>query len=156
MLLSICASCLAAIAGAAGSIEGPTVLVWTGGGDGMSFGSTANWLGSPDGGSIDLSNLTEVYVIDDTTAEIGGTSGTSTLTFAGAGGIDMRAGRITRGAANQAVEAGFVFLSGGVIDRQWISNSNVRLEGTGRIVFSGANDPVPNGTIIDLGSMLCT
>ena len=77
------------------------------------------------------------------------------MNFVDDGGLEMYAGRLTRGAANQAIESGYVLVAGGTVDRQWISRSTVRLEGTGRIEFSGAADPVPNGTIIDLGSMLC-
>ena len=151
-MLSVVLACAPAFAVA----EGPTVLVWTGDGDGVTFDSAANWSGTPDSGSIDLTNLTEWFVVDDVTAQIGGRSGTSTLNFTGAGGLNMRAGRLMRGAANQAIEAGYVLVQGGIIDRQWISNSSVRLEDTGHVVFSGSADPVPNGTTIDLGSKQCT
>ena len=134
---------------------GPTVLTWTGDGDGVSVDDPANWSGSPDGGSIDLANITEVLMIDDVTAEVGGSSGASTLNFVDQGGLEMHAGRLMRRGASQAIESGYVFVTGGTVERQWISNSSVRLEGTGRVEFSGAGDPVPNGTIIDLGSMNC-
>lgn len=132
---------------------GPTTLVWTGDGDGASVVDAANWSGTPDEGAIDPAAITEVLVIDEATALVGGRPGASTLEFAGDGGLVVHAGTLTRGASNQALERGFLFMTGGRVERQWISRISVRLEGTGRIELSGGADPIPNGTIVDLGSM---
>ena len=131
---------------------GPTTLLWTGDGDGISVADEENWSGTPDGGSIVLAAITEILVIDDTMATIGGSTGSSTLNFADEGGLVVHAGTITRGGANQAIEAGFLLMTGGKVERQWISRCSVRLEGTGRIELSGGADPLPNGTFVDLGS----
>lgn len=132
---------------------GPTTLVWTGDGDGISVADEANWSGTPDGGIINLASISEILVIDDVMAQVGGPSGSSTLNFTGGGGLSVHAGTLTRGGANQAIESGFLHMTGGQVQRQWISACTVRLEGTGRIELSGGNEPLPNGTIIDLGSM---
>jgi hypothetical protein len=132
---------------------GPTTLLWTGNGDGVSVADAANWSGTPDGGSINLAAITEILVIDDAMATVGGPTGASTLNFTGDGGLVMHAGTLTRSGANQAIENGFLLMTGGTVKRQWISRCTVRLEGTGRIELSGGADPLPNGTIVDLGSM---
>ena len=66
---------LTGLLGVVARAEGPTVLVWTGEGDGVSVSDPANWSGTPDDGSIDVSNLTEILVIDDAGAEVGGRGG---------------------------------------------------------------------------------
>jgi hypothetical protein len=150
--MTLCSMLLAALCAAD---QGPTVLTWTGNGDGASVGDEANWSGTPDGGSLDIQAISEWLMIDDPTAEVGGTAGASAMRFTGQGGLEMRAGRITRSGGSQSLDDGIVFGIGGTIQRQWIGNCSVRLEGTARIEFSGGGDPVPNGTLIDLGSMTC-
>jgi hypothetical protein len=147
------ASLLLAGAIASSPAGGPTTLVWTGNGDGISVADAANWNGAPDGGSISLAAITEILVIGDAMATVGGPSGSSTLNFTGEGGLVVDAGTLTRGGANQAIENGFLLMTGGKVERQWISRCSVRLEGTGRIELSGGADPLPNGTVVDLGSM---
>ncbi len=132
---------------------GTTTLIWTGDGDGVSVADEANWSGTPDGGVIDLSSITEILVIDDALAMVGGPTGSATLNFSGEGGLVVHAGTLTRSGSNQAIENGFLLMAGGTVKRQWISRCSVRLEGTGRVELSGGNDPLPNGTVIDLGSM---
>lgn len=144
---------LIATAALAATNGGPTTLVWTGDGDGVSVADEANWSGTPDGGTVDLAAITEILVIDDAMALVGGPAGSSTLNFSGEGGLVMHAGTLTRSGANQALENGFLYMTGGKVERQWISRISVRLEGTGRIELSGGADPIPNGSIVDLGSM---
>jgi hypothetical protein len=85
---------------AASPAGGPTTLLWTGNGDGVSVADAANWSGTPDGGTIDLGAITEILVIDDKMATVGGPTGASTLNFTGDGGLVMHEGTLTRSGAN--------------------------------------------------------
>jgi hypothetical protein len=153
LLPVIATTLLIAAAGLAAFADGgTTTLFWTGEGDGISVADQANWSGTPDDGTIDLAAITEILVIDDGLATVGGRTGSGTLNFTDDGGLVVHAGTITRGGGGQAIESGFLFMTGGTVERQWISRCTVRLEGTGRIELSGGFDPLPNGTVVDLGS----
>lgn len=121
-------------------------LVWTGGGDGMSFGDLANWDGDPTGGVIDMNALVDDFVIDDPDACVGCPGGVSQLTWVdeGVGSLTMSGGEFV-GATGLRYTT-FTF-TGGEMTRQFLLNVTATLEGDASLTLAGGGDPVNQSTI---------
>ena len=86
-----------------------TRRLWTGAGGDLVFANPENWTGT---GAIDLSGLSDVYVIDDPTLVLGGTSGVPRIMLSG-GRIELDAGILS--GVKAGVSGGTIIVRGGAI-----------------------------------------
>ena len=130
-------------------------LTWTGAGDGDSFDDLSNWDGAPFGGTVDLNNLVDRYIINE--GAVGG-SGVGQLYFYGEGALVMNGGSLGQNLLNatQGVTGGLVEVTGGVLNRQFLSRCDAFISGSAQVVLNGPNDPVPHGAVIDLSGESCS
>jgi len=128
-------------------------LTWIGAGDGVSFADEANWMGTAStGGTIDLDNLVDNYVINDPSATVGGGGGVGRMTIKG-GSLLLEAGTLS--ANTQGLEGGGVTVMGGDLQRQFFLDSEVTLGGDGIITLNGGGNPVNNSSIESSVRRLC-
>ncbi len=146
-----------------GSFE-PQTLVWNGtGGDGTSFTDLANWDGTPTGGFIDANVLVDHYVQNDGVlgADLDGDGtgyGVRQLYFYADGDFTMTGGEMVQDltVGTQGITGGKVYVSGGVLNRQFLSACEAYISGTAEVVLNGGADPVPFGAIVDLSGEQCS
>ncbi len=139
-------------------------LVWNGtGGDGTSFTDPSNWDGTPTGGIIDANVLVDHYVLNDGVvgADQDGDGvgfGVRQLYFYADGDFTMTGGELMQELTNgtQGITGGRVFVSGGVLNRQFLSACEAFISGTAEVVLNGGADPVPFGAIVDLSGEQCS
>ena len=142
----------------------PQTLVWNGtGGDGTSFTDPANWDGTPTGGIIDADVLVDHYVLNDGAigADLDGDGvdfGVRQLYFYAEGDFTMTGGEMIQNATvgTQGITGGRVHVSGGVLNRQFLSACEAFVSGTAEVVLNGGADPVPFGSIVDLSGEQCS
>lgn len=142
----------------------PQTLVWNGtGGDGTSFTDPANWDGTPTGDAIDADVLVDHFVQNDGVigADLDGDGtdfGVRQLFFYADGDFTMTGGELVQDLSMglQGITGGKVYASGGVLNRQFLSNCEVYVSGTAEIVLNGGADPVPFGSFIDLSGEQCS
>ena len=132
----------------------PATLTWTGAGDGTSFADELNWDGASTLGGIDIQFLIDVYSINS--GDVGGT-GVSDLDFLLEGGLEMTGGVLRQDTANgaQGLNGGYVTVSGGELQRQFLAATMVSLSGAGAIVLNGGADPLPFGATLDISGTNC-
>ena len=118
---------------------------WTGAGDDLVFANPKNWTGT---GEIDLSGLSDVYVIDDPTLVLGGTSGVPRIMLSG-GRIELDAGILS--GVKAGVSGGTIIVRGGQLDRQFLSGTQVTLSGSGVLRLRGGAEPINRSTVAILG-----
>ena len=129
-----------------------STLTWTGGGDGASFAQLANWNGTPNGGTIDIGNLVDSYVVD-TPANI--TNVLGSLRFREGGGVSLSAGSLDLlasgslgiGLLETPDSFGQIDLDGGSVSAQFLAEINVDLAGDGLLTLAGGNNPINNSSI---------
>jgi arylsulfatase A len=126
--------------------EPSTRRLWTGGGGNLNFSNPENWTGA---GAIDLSRLRDVFVIDDPTLILGGTSGVPRITLAG-GALELDAGTLS--GVQSGLSGGSVTVRGGALHRQFLSGSHVTLSGLGVLRLRGGAEPINRSTVAILGS----
>jgi hypothetical protein len=132
----------------------PATLTWTGAGDGMSFADELNWDSASTLGEIDIQFLIDVYSINS--GDVGGT-GVDDLDFLLEGGLEMTGGVLRQDSANgaQGLTGGYVTVSGGELQRQFLAATTVNLSGAGAIVLNGGNDSLPFGATLDISGTDC-
>ena len=137
-------ACVAA--GSVASFSLADELLWTGGGDGTSFGDAANWDGEPTGGSLDVNALADDFVIGDPSACIGCPGGVSQLSWA-----DPNVGSLTIHGGSLGGATGLryttLIMDGGEMTRQFLLEVNVTLAGDGQLILNGGGNPVNLSTI---------
>jgi hypothetical protein len=133
----------------------PATMTWTGSGDGASFNDLANWDGIPSGGSIDVNLLLDVYTIGEG-SDVGG-KGVQQLFFFFKGALVMSGGTLRQDLTDglAGVNGGQVFMSGGVLERQFLRCS-AEISGTASVVLNGGADPLPFGAVVNMTGENCS
>lgn len=124
---------------------GSTRRLWTGAGGDLLFTNPKNWTGT---GAIDLSGLSDVYVIDDPTLVLGGASGVPRIMLSG-GTIELDAGILS--GVKAGVTGGTIIVRGGELHRQFLSATKVTLSGSGVLRLRGGAEPINRSTVAILG-----
>ena len=134
----------------------PQDLMWTGAGDGESFADTANWDGTPTGGTIDLNTLVDRFTIGD--GLVGGEFGVLQMYFVADGELIMTGGELSQGvgAGTQGITGGAVTMTGGTLRRQFLSGLGASISGASSVILAGGADPLPFGTTVDMSGADCS
>ena len=122
-----------------------TRRLWTGGGGDLNFSNPENWTGE---GAIDLSGLSDVFVIDDPTLVLGGASGVPRIMLSG-GSLELDAGTLS--GARAGLSGGTVIVRGGELHRQFLSGTHLTLSGSGVLRLRGGAEPINRSTVAILG-----
>ncbi|QDU88548.1 hypothetical protein Pla175_19260 [Pirellulimonas nuda] len=142
--------------GIAAQVSGAT-LTWSGGGDGQTFSHTANWLGTPTGGMIDVASLVDTYVVNSA-ANIANVF--ANLEFRAGGRLEMSAGDLDvlangdfgLGRVESPPSFGSILLTGGRLSARYLAEMNVAIGGDATLSLSGPTNPVNTSTVDLLGS----
>lgn len=127
-------------------------LTWTGTGDGTSFADEDNWSTLPTGGTINLGNLVDDYII--VSAATSGPPNVSAVTFNG-GSLTLQSGLMTMGLTFGISGTGseLIDVQGGVLTSQFFgggSGVQVEVSGAGTATLKGTAGALPNGTTVNL------
>ncbi len=123
-----------------------TRRTWTGAGGDLSFSNPANWTGK---GAIDLTDLSDVFVIDAPLLVLGERSGVPRLLLSG-GRLEIESGTIM--GDRFGLSGGTVVMRGGVLNRQFLSGTHLDLSGDGVLRLRGGAEPINRSTIAITGT----
>ena len=133
----------------------PSVVVWTGAGDGTSIDDPDNWSREGKATLLDPDAIDVRLVVDDPAARIGGEAGVPAVTFVGDGGLEMHDGEWLGLGMTQRLSGGDLVMRGGRVERRYVNDVAIRLEGWGRLELADGMSPLRGGTTVDLRSTGC-